>query len=230
MAYQTNSISPLQLQALAKTLLYDREEYAKAIGVLRTAVLQFPKSSAVLVDLGIAFNRLGNLAQAEKYFRKALVLKRNAHILSLLAYVEDRRGKWQKAMRTYRQAIKTDPTYEEAQYNLGLLLKFRKRYRQAAKHFRRSIQLDPRYAEAHSELGFCLLKDKQFKAAEKHLRKAIALDKGNIWTHAYLANLLWQYGKLEEAKRQYLYLLRLDPKDAYFHGLYADFLKATGRS
>ncbi len=226
--YQTGKASPYQLQQLSKLLLYEINDYAQAGKVLRTASRVFPNSAAVFIDLAIAKIKMNDLQSAERHLRKAVTLKRTAHALCLLADVVYQQGRSGEAKRLYRRAIRLDPQYEEAYYNLGVLLKFARQYSRAESVFRQAIKLDSKYAEAYAELGYCLLKRGQIDSAKKMLNKSIALDDTNCWPHVYLANLLWRVGNLKEAEREYRFVVSNSPANDYFRQLLDEFLQSDG--
>src|ERR1700690_2070592 len=85
-------------------------------------------------------------------------------------------GKTLEAEEAYRRAIRLDADYEEAYYNLGVLLR-EDRPSEAEALFRKALDLDPDYAVAHRELGWALNKrGTHDDETEGHLRKAIELD------------------------------------------------------
>jgi TPR repeat len=60
------------------------------------------------------------------------------------------------AIKNYLLAIKLDPNYAKAHFNLGRALRDKKDADAAVKHHRLAIKIDPEFAEAHCGLGLSL--------------------------------------------------------------------------
>ncbi len=57
-----------------------------------------------------------------------------------------------EAEKEFRTAIKINPDYAKAHYNLGNLLRNLKNYPEAEKEYRTAIKINPDYAETYYEL------------------------------------------------------------------------------
>jgi superkiller protein 3 len=105
--------------------------------------------------------------------------------LCLLAYAHVRLGEKESAKKALRRVIEMDETYEEAYYNLGLLLANERQNDEAEGLLRKAIQLDPNYQVAHGRLGILLQAQRRYSEADSELRRAIELDPadGIAWRH-----------------------------------------------
>jgi len=74
-----------------------------------------------------------------------------------------------------------DPSYEEAYYNPGVLLRLSDRSSEAQIHLRKALELDLVFAAARRELGFVLALMK---------RQAVELAPDDAWAHIYLGAYL----------------------------------------
>ena len=102
-------------------------------------------------------NRLykeGNLAAAEKAFRKALDLdpKYAAAWANLGALLKEQK-RYDEAEKACKRAVEIDDKSAQAWNNLGTVFESRERYDEAEKAYRRSIKLDPKQAPAWMNLG-----------------------------------------------------------------------------
>lgn len=52
-------------------------------------------------------------------------------------------GKWEQALTQFQEALKIDPTFPEAHFNMALTLHQLKRHEEAAQHFKRAGELSP---------------------------------------------------------------------------------------
>jgi len=123
-------------------------------------------------------------------------------------------GKELEAEEACRKAIRLDPRYEEAYFNLGVVLKF-DRPSETQALFRKAIELDQDFAPAHRELGFVLIGRGPNPEAESHLRKAVELAPRDSWARIYLGTYLWQSAQIDAAIAEFRTASELEPKWAF---------------
>ncbi len=197
----------LRLAGLTKELgLLDDAEQA-----FKRALEIDPRSAIALKGLGILAGDRRDHEAAEGYLRRACQIEDDPGGLSLLGVALIRRGKCLEAEEAYRRAIGIDPTYEEAYYNLGVLLKH-DRPSEAQMLFRRALELDPFWACAYRELGYVLVKRGAHREAEGHLLKAVELDPNDAWAHIYLGTCVWLRADVESALAEFHAAEKLEPK------------------
>ena len=68
----------------------------------------------------------------------------------------DSKGQLDEAIAGYREAIRLEPDYAEAHYNLGIALQDKGQLDEAIAAYREAIRLKPDSAEAHYNLGNAL--------------------------------------------------------------------------
>ena len=168
-----------------------------SLGMAADAERTFQRALEIDGRLGEALRALGLLAiEQSDYETAVLYLQRDREIredpggLCLLGVSLKNTARAVEAEEAYRSAIRIDPNYEEAHYNLGVLLRDN-RPSEAQKHLQRALELDPFYAPAHRELGFLLVGGGLHAEAENHLRRAVELGPEDIWAHIYLGASLW---------------------------------------
>ena len=87
-----------------------------------------PTSPQGLLSLGIAASKAGNIDQARNYFGKSIAANpKNTGNLQAIAYynlgvVNQNNGRVPVAVIDYRNAVKLDPTFASAWYNLAIAL------------------------------------------------------------------------------------------------------------
>jgi tetratricopeptide (TPR) repeat protein len=178
---------------------------------LLNAVDLAPKLHYPYEYLGMWHTRQGDLEQAISYYKKGLRVKATAYASSLLGAALFQLGRVVEARKSFRKALKIDPNYEEAYYNLGITYAFTQPNK-AIPLFRKALKLDPECARTHSELGQALRRLNRNGEAKKHLSKAIKLDETDAWAHIYLGNVLWLQGRVSSAEDHLKKALELRPE------------------
>ena len=217
---------------LAGLLWGEQHKYKEAIKITRLIVKRWPKTMAYLI-LGNSYMELGRFVQAEKTWRQSLAIKATPEAYFFLGFTLTELNRNDEAIACYKKAIKLDPNYDEAHYNLGCRYKLQGQYTLAEKHLRKAIVIDSKYARAYAELGMVLLKgerDKEkIKAAVRILQKSIRLDQNYGWSHMYLANALWRLGRRKAADEQYRKVIELWPHYSLSYWCYGGFLADLGK-
>lgn len=215
----------------AAVQLFDERKYRDAIRVGRQLTKRWPRLHPGYCLIAQSYDELGRWKMAERFYRQALALKQQPEIWVLLSSALGHLGKNDEAEECLRQALKIDPDYEEAHYNLGYIYRQKRKFAPAEKHLKRAIEIDPKYALAYAELGQLLAGQKERKEeAVSLLKKAVAYRADDQWSRAYLANALWSLRKLKAAEGQYRRLLELWPDNPLPSWSYGDFLACESKN
>ena len=86
--------------------------------------------------------------------------------------VARRRGDRVDAEYHYREAVRLNPNFDVARFDLGTLLANEGRYDEAIPHLREAVRLEPRSLDSNLSLGMALLFDGQPEEAASWLRAA----------------------------------------------------------
>jgi protein O-GlcNAc transferase len=182
---------------------------AKKVGELEVAKLAFSSLIGLDPSAEAAHLALGSIAIDEKeyevaevYLRTALGLESTRAGFSLLGVVLRHLRRDAEAEESYRQAIALDPQFDEAYFNLGVLLR-ETNPQEAEALFRKALELDPDYSPAHRELGWACRKGERLAEAERHVRRAIELQPDDGWAHIYLGNILWRKRDVRGARSEF---------------------------
>ena len=150
----------------------------------------------------------------ETLFRHAIEVTRDNYIAyDSLAGALDEEGRHDEALPYYYDAVRIEPKYPEAQYNLGTTLKNMGRLDEAAEHLRAAIAANPKFAAAYVNLGATLMKQGKTSEAGGQFVEALKLDQSNphgIFQHGHLAGGRRAVGGRRE---------RLQPGDSVKAGL-----------
>lgn len=176
-------------------LLRERGEARTALTILEPIRERWQDDPDLHMLLGCCYGDLGEWHQAVTAYRRANELRPRAMICILLGGAYDKLGRHDDALQELWQALAIDPSYEEAHYNLGCVLRKRDDLDGAIDRFRRAIAIDPDYQVAHADLGSLLLGralragwlEPDRREPLLHLTRAVTLDPDDGWSHARLA-------------------------------------------
>jgi superkiller protein 3 len=194
---------------------------ARRLGDVQEAQLAFrqaiqldvatPSAHFALASIALA---LGEYREAESCLMSGLRFEKNEAAYCMLGVALERLGRRQEARASYLAALEIDPAFDEAYYNLGVLLRENDPAESEAL-FRRALECTPDYPQAHRELGWRLRARNALPEAESHLRRAIDLDPDDAWAHVYLGNTLWARADIAQAIAEYDRARESEPNRAF---------------
>src|SRR5579863_8123818 len=163
-----------------------RKMYREAIEVYKDG----PDDSAVLLNkIGIAYHQMLDLADARKYYQKAIKLNpKYAEAINNMGTVEYSRKNYRRAISLYKKALRCSPNSASIYSNLGTGYFARKDYKLATESFQKALELDPEVFEHRSSHGV-LLQERSVEERAKY--------------HYYLAKM---YAKAGTNDRALLYI------------------------
>ena len=208
----TDGIASLKYGALAIQL----EKWDVAESALMEAYRLKPKASIVMALLGALWagrtdrDRVECLQTAKDWLIRSLERKRTAPALTLLGTVCMRLDQIDEATAAFEEAIVIDPNYDEAMYNLAVLLQ-KSDLQKCVELTRRAVEIDPEYALAHGLLALTLQRLGDTGSAEQHFRKCLQIAPDHYTSNLYFANLLAGLGKNDEAEQIYRHAVELEP-------------------
>ena len=169
-------------------------------------------------NLGMVYQRRGQMDDAIDYFQKALQLNPNytqAHINlgSSLA----QKGQVDAAILQYRQAAAVDPNRAEIFASLGNALFQKGQVDDAIAEYQQALKLNPNLAGAYIELGDAFSQKGQVSDATASYEKALFIDPTSTAAHNNLGNLLMKSGQMDDAIAQFQDALKTDPGNLDTH-------------
>lgn len=154
----------------------------------------------------------------------------NPEVFQMLGTIFYNRGKFNKAISTFKKALAIDPTYTDAAVGLSIILNDLGRYAEAKKVFEDAQSLvdkrkqmssassvsqntiDDKFAQKHTELGDLYLQHKRFDQALTQYQTAYKLTTKKIDSALLIAECLIQAGQLPKAQQELKSLIQLYPK------------------
>jgi tetratricopeptide (TPR) repeat protein len=204
-------------------------DYRDAVAIWTDTVTKYPQSARAHNNLAVEFQRLGDLAEADLHFARAVALQPDyvtAHYDWGVALLDQ--GRVADAIAQFAAAVRLAPEHADAQVNLGNALVRAQRAAEAVPHYEAALRLRPA-ADAHYDLGVALVENGRAEEAAREFRAALQLDPNLPEAHYQLARLADAAGQLADAERHYAETLRLAPDHAAAHARLGLLLARSGR-
>jgi tetratricopeptide (TPR) repeat protein len=94
----------------------------EAIGLLKPVVSEYPNFVGGWLNLGVAYYKQGQPAEAKETLEKVIALDNtNITAYNYLGILYRNEGRFKDAKKAYEQALEIDPDYAYAHLNLGIL-------------------------------------------------------------------------------------------------------------
>tara|TARA_Y100001968_G_scaffold3281_1_gene2757 strand:+ start:1260 stop:3191 length:1932 start_codon:yes stop_codon:yes gene_type:complete len=195
------------------TVPFNLEDIKENIN-LDTTIQSIP-SKEQIIKQAFDLHSQGNISEAIKYYQYFINQGFKDHrIFSNYGSIQKELGHLRDAESNYREAIKINPNYAIAHFNLSSILNDLGKSQQAEVSIRKAIELKPDFHEAHSSLGIILRYLGRFQEAEKFFHKAIELKPDFQEAHFNLGIILRFLGRLQEAEKFFQKAIELKPGDA----------------
>ena len=211
------------------------ERWDEAENAFTQALRLDPASSIVMENMGSLWAYrtdkmdVDSLRTAKGWFLRALKGERHPRLLTQLGATCAALDDPSAARDAFEEASRIDPEYEEALYNLALIIEEEGDLERSAELLERAIQIDPDYAAAHQVLGRVYQEMADLHRAEFHFRRSLELDPADYWSNLYLANLLGSQGRNAEAEQMYRFATKLHPEIGSGIEIFARFLESIGK-
>jgi tetratricopeptide (TPR) repeat protein/SAM-dependent methyltransferase len=134
------------------------------------------------------------------------------------------------AIAAFREAVRLEPGFVEARYNLAMALEASGSVQDALREYREVLRIKPDFVPALNNLGSLLSSLERCDEAAECFRRAIKHCPNSAEFHYNLGNVLSRSGHCEEAVREYRESIRLNPHIPETYNNLATALNALGRS
>jgi predicted O-linked N-acetylglucosamine transferase (SPINDLY family) len=178
----------------------------------------------------MAAHQAGNLAEAERLYRRALdVDARQYPALMMLGILYAERGRYVDAERLLSEATLLSPNDPRGHFSYGNVLLGLERFDDAFTAFGNALTLNPALAEAHLNRGNILMLRKSFAEAIACFDAAIGVNPNYAEAHCNRGHALEELKRFDEALVSCDAALALNPQNAEFHASRANILHRLGR-
>jgi tetratricopeptide (TPR) repeat protein len=128
--------------------LYNAGKLDDALAKFLSASIQEPANPVPFNNIGLIYKKKNNFAQAESYYKKAIMLKPDySECLNNLGVMKDAMGESLEAAIYLKKAINADATYPDAYFNLAVLNDKEGNFRESISNYKFFLQ----YADANNE-------------------------------------------------------------------------------
>jgi len=183
---------------------------------------QFLATLGRALNEGVALQRQGNLADAEKIYTRILkTLPDQFDALQLLAELKIQRGKPGEAFRLMTAAVKARPNSADAHVHLGHVLRALKRDADALASYDKGLALEPQNVDGLGSRADLLLALRRPAEALACLDRILAAAPAHAEARAHRGVALAALGRHDEALAEFDAVLRAGPNPvvAYNRGL-----------
>ena len=171
-----------------------------------------PQKGRVLLNLGRAQERKGDLAGAERSYRRASAIwPDQTDSIVNLGLIYTQADRLPEALVQFKAALAVDPNLAEAHNNLGKVYGMQGQLDAALKEFLQAVKLKPTLAEPYSNIGYVYALQQHYPEALKSYQKCLELDPDYQQAYVNRANALLATGRKKEAAADLRRLLELDP-------------------
>jgi len=221
---------PQEALARAWAALAEVEESGdrkRALDSWQHAVSLAAGDARLRLGYGEALEKSGDLAGAEREFRKASDLKpESADAQVALANLFLRSKRLLEAEEILRRLVLAAPQDEVAHLQLGRVLSAEEKNAEATSELQKALALRADDWDALRELAFAQERGKQWLAAESSYRKLLTQFPNDAELHNGLASVLLPQFKYAEAQSEFITCVRLGPERGEAYGQLA--LAASG--
>lgn len=180
-------------------------------------------------EMALRQHRAGNLPEAEKLYRRVLGTRADANVLNNLADALASQGRGDEAIESLQQALRLNPEFVEARYNLGSMLQECGRLEEAATAYRNALKIRPELVEARNNLGNVLASLGRPQEAVEEYRRAIATRPSYAEAHANLGAALHRLGQIDKAIGCYRQSLKFNDQQPLVHHQFGIALREAGQ-
>ena len=172
---------------------------------------QLPNNTQIIRMLGISSIHIQNFVDAEKYFKKLLLIEINAENYYILGNIQKKNKKFHDAVLSFENAIKINPKFSEAHNNLGNTKKSLNKKVEAIYHYKKAIDLKNDNIAALISLSTILKENNNYKELIKVYEKILNLDPKNIKTLYNLGTAHLFLGNASKAREYFENTIKIDP-------------------
>jgi len=195
------------LAEIRSQLLADQGKNEQAVAELRK-LLDGKNDREIYLAIADIDQKAKNFADCEKSLSEAEKLSQTKEdktaVLFLRGAMYERQKDYEKAEKTFRQVVDSDPNNASALNYLGYMLADRGvRLEEAQDLIERAMKLDPNNYAYLDSLGWVYFRQNRLPEAEQQLTRSVQLSSKDATIHDHLGDVYFKQGKIKEAISQW---------------------------
>ncbi len=167
------------------------------------------KNAKAHLNLGIVYGRQWNL-----------IIEPPKDILDRIAYDLQqlpKKSMWKKEVSEYKKALRIDPNFAEAHFNLGVAYQEKGNLKKAIAEYQKTVQIYPNYLEAHNNLGILYFRKGMLDQALAEYQKTIEIKPDYAKGYYNIGSVYREEKKTDEAITAFQKALEVYPNFAEAH-------------
>ena len=178
-----------------------KDELQQAISYLEQAISINPKNEMAYRLIGDIYENNFSLSLARTWYQKAIdeQISDGSEFYNLIAYTYFKENDFDKAIQTYKQAIKINDKNISAYHSLGTIYIQRLEFDKAEEIYKKSLEIYSDTVTPYLNLGFIYYNKKDYSQALEYYNKALEIDKNNSFINYYIAKVYRDMGEQEKA-------------------------------
>jgi len=185
---------------------------------------------AVLCGLGLLTSAQTRVwRDSETLWKTAAAASRSSKAHYNFAALQEKHGKYDGAIHSYRRALKMAPQQWDAHERAGMLLQKKGEIAEAVEHLRNAVQFNPKALDARENLAAGLVNLGQIAEAVQHFREFLKLAPERNEVRLKLGTILAVEGRAAEAAEILKAAAKLDPTDGRISLRLGQVLAAQGK-
>ena len=190
--------------------------YAAEKGNLDEAVRQYKrvleldsKNAKAHLNLGIVYGRQWNM-----------IIEPPKDIVDLAAFQAQqlpKRSLWKKEVAEYKEALRIDPNFAEAHFNLGVAYQEKGKLKEAIAEYQKTLEIYPNYLEAHNNLGILYFRKGLLDQALPEYQKTVEIKPDYAKGYYNIGSVYREKKKTDEAIVSFEKALEINPSLAEAH-------------
>ena len=208
--------------------LFSNGNFREALNNLHLLIKDYPKESLLFNLTGVCYAGLGQLEDAVKSYKEALIINPNYYKAHYnLGGVFQEMGELDEAVQSYLKSLMIEPNYVEAHNNLGNVYRELGDFDHALQSYENAIAINPKYIEARYSLAITLQHVGNLDSI-KHFEKILFLKPDFAEAHNNLGVVFKENSQLDAAVNSYKNAINIKPDYAEAHNNLGNILRELG--
>jgi tetratricopeptide (TPR) repeat protein len=170
-------------------IAYDNGEFQKANNLCRKAVESGNSTLSLLFGYALSFNQLGQLDNAEYWFRKAIENSESADAYINIALILYKKGNFEEAITYMTKALQLKPNNIKILGNLISIYNKANKFDMAEQIYNMAISIDPKDASLYHKIANTYIHQDRYNDAVVVLEKSLKYQSNKADVYFVLGNI-----------------------------------------